>query len=129
MKAFSFNFCAGAGVAALAALLALPACTATEQSAETARPSVVPVPTEVNSDADRRAIYNSGGTGTAGGRTYAVPDATPNVMRLGEEAAESNRRQRVGNLNSDDPNTTTPENRLWRVDPGAPLPDTSRFRR
>ena len=100
---------------ALAALL-LPGCTATEQRAETA------APTAVRTDADRRAIYNSG----AGGSTRsAVPDATPNRVRLGEQAADINRAKRLENGNTNDPNTTTPETRLQRLEYAAPA-DTVR---
>ena len=94
-------------------LALLPACTAAEQTAETAAPSARSVPTAVNSDADRRAIYNSNG-----GRTgpAARPDATPNAVRLGEQAAGINSRQRVETLGTNDPNTATPETRLQRLD-------------
>ena len=94
----------------------LSACTATERTAETGVPSVPP--TEVRTDADRRAIYNSNGTGT----NSAVPDATPNRVRLGEQAADINRQKRIENTNTNDPNTTTPETRLQRLgtDPLAP---------
>jgi hypothetical protein len=95
----------------------LTACTATEQSAETATPSTG-VPTEVRTDADRRAIYENNGVAPA------VPDATPNRMRLGEQAADINRRKRVENVNTNDANNTTPETRLRRLDYSSPLPDT-----
>ena len=108
------SFTAGLGLALAAALL--PACSATEQAAETATPGATP--TEVRTDADRRAIYNNGNnTGSA------VPDATPNRVRLGEQAAEINRQQRIENTNTNDPNTTTPETRLRRLGPDlAPTP-------
>ena len=106
-------------VPALAAAL-LSACTAAEQRAETAAPSAVP--TEVRTDADRRALYNN-----AGGANSAVPDATPNRMRLGEQAADINRQKRIENTNTNDPNTTTPETRLQRLNYDAPL-DTARRR-
>jgi len=81
---------------------------ASEQSAETSAPSAVP--TQVRTDADRRAIYNNGvGAGSS------VPDATPNRVRLGEQASDINRAQRLENGNSNDPNTTTPETRLQRL--------------
>lgn len=106
------------------AWLALPAllasCTATEQTAENAAPRSVP--TEVNSDADRRAIYNSNGTAIQA--NTPVPDATPNVMRLGEEASDINRSKRPENLNTNDANITTPETRLRRIDQS--LADTVR---
>jgi hypothetical protein len=103
----------------IAALALLAACTATEQSGETAAPSTG-IPSEVRTDADRRAIYNNNGVAPA------VPDATPNRMRLGEQAADINRRERVGNLNTNDANTTTPETRTRRLDYSSPLPDTMR---
>lgn len=103
----------------LALLTALAACTATEQSAETAAPSTG-IPTEVRTDADRRAIYENNGVAPA------VPDATPNRMRLGEQAADINRRKRVENVNTNDANNTTPETRLRRLDYSSPLPDTMR---
>ncbi|MBF9143558.1 hypothetical protein [Hymenobacter properus] len=103
---------------ALGLWLALTACTATEQSAETA------VPTTVNSDADRRAIYNSNGTGAVGGRE--LPDATPNRVRLGEQAADINRQKRIENVNTNDPNTTTPETRMQRLNYDAPVDTTIR---
>ena len=105
------------GLALDAALLS--ACTATEQRAETAAPSAVP--TEVRSDADRRAIYNSNGT------TSAVPDATPNRVRLGEQAADINRQKRIENVNTNDPNNTPPETRIQRLNYDPPV-DTARRR-
>ena len=101
---------------ALVALL--PACTAAEQPTESAAPGT-PLPTEVRTDADRRAIYNSGGANSA------VPDATPNRMRLGEQASEINRAKRIENVNTNDPNTTTPETRLQRLNSSAPV-DTAK---
>jgi len=103
--------------------LALPACTATEQTAETSAPTSVP--TSVNSDADRRAIYNSNGAGTNQG--YAVPDATPNRVRLGEQAADINSQKRIENVNTNDPNNTTPETRIQRLNYDPPV-DTVRRR-
>ncbi|GAC1376001.1 MAG: hypothetical protein NVSMB30_20870 [Hymenobacter sp.] len=99
----------------------LSACTASEQSAETAAPPAVP--TEVRTDADRRAIYNS--NGATPGSSSAVPDATPNRMRLGEQAADINRQKRIENVNTNDPNTSTPETRLQRLHLGSPA-DTQR---
>lgn len=95
----------------------LAACTATDQRAETAIPSAMP--TEVRTDADRRAIYNSNGTSSA------VPDATPNRVRLGEQAADINRQKRIENVNTNDPNTSTPETRLRRLNYDSPA-DTLR---
>lgn len=92
-------------------LLLLPllaACTATEQSAETS--AARSVPTEVRTDADRRAIYENG----RNTRTSAVPDATPNTQRLGEQASDINRRKRLETINTNDPNTTTTETRVQR---------------
>ncbi|MBC6607082.1 hypothetical protein H8B13_09645 [Hymenobacter sp. BT188] len=93
------------------------ACTATqEQAAEVDR---APLPTEIRTDADRQAAYNSG-TGTRA----AVPDATPGRVELGEQAAGTNSRQRIENVNTNNPNTSTPETRLRRLR-GAPA-DTIR---
>jgi negative regulator of replication initiation len=89
-------------------VLLLTACTATEQTTETS--AARSVPTEVRTDADRQAIYDNG----RNTRTSAVPDATPNTQRLGEQAADINRRKRVESINTNDPNTTAPETRLRR---------------
>jgi hypothetical protein len=100
----------------LCVALALPAllvsCTATEQTAENAAPRSTP--TEVTSDADRRAIYEANGTTTRAGAP--VPDATPNMMRLGENASDINRSKRPETLNTNDANITSPETRLRRID-------------
>ncbi|WP_310396233.1 hypothetical protein [Hymenobacter sp.] len=96
----------------IGAMLLLPACTAAEQTGERAAPAAV-VPSEVRTDADRRAIYNSNGTNSA------VPDATPNRVRLGEQAADINRQKRIENTNTNDPNNTTPETRLQRLNYGS----------
>lgn len=104
---------------------ALASCSVSDQASETAAPSAVP--TEVRSDADRRAIYNSNGAPSRSG--YAVPDATPNRVRLGEQAADINREKRIENVNTDDPNNTPPETRLRRLNSNAPAPlDTTRRR-
>ena len=95
--------------------LLLGACTATEQTAETAVPSTTP--TEVRTDADRRAIYNSNGAGT----NSSVPDATPNRVRLGEQAADINRQKRIESTNTNDPNNTTPETRIQRLNYDPPV--------
>ncbi|HEX8657208.1 MAG TPA: hypothetical protein VF690_06730 [Hymenobacter sp.] len=113
----NFRIFAGALTVALGAGL-LAACTAAEQTTETSTPSSTP--TEVRTDADRRAIYNSNGTGT----NSAVPDATPNRMRLGEQAADINRQKRIGTLNTNDPNNTTPETRIQRLDYDPPANST-----
>lgn len=106
------------------AWLALPAllasCTTTEQTAENDAPRSMP--TEVNSDADRRALYNSNGTSVQAGAP--VPDATPNVMRLGENASDINRAKRPETMNTNDANITTPETRMRRIDQS--LADTVR---
>ena len=96
--------------------VALTACTAAEQTAETSVPSTGaarPVPTAVTSDADRRAIYQGSSGQPNGG---AVPDATPNAVRLGEQAADINSRKRVETFGTNDPNNATPETRLQRLD-------------
>ncbi|RZK90488.1 MAG: hypothetical protein EOO62_34995 [Hymenobacter sp.] len=99
--------------ASLALPLALASCSAAEQTAESAAPRSVStgqiaetatpgvVPTEVNSDADRRAIYNANAPRGTAART-PVPDATPNVMRLGEQASDINRLKRPETLNTND---------------------------
>lgn len=94
--------------------LLLANCTATEQSAESSAPRSVP--TEVRTDADRRAIYDNG----RDTRTSAVPDATPNTQRLGEQAADINRRKRLETINTNDPNTSTPETRVQRQNEAPP---------
>jgi hypothetical protein len=40
-------------------------------------------------------------------------------MRLGEEAADINRRKLPGTLNTNNPNLITPETRLQRIDQSA----------
>ncbi len=88
------------------------ACTTTqERAAEVDR---APLPTQIRTDADRQAAYNSG-SGYGG----SVPDATPGRVDLGEQAAGTNARQRIENVNTNDPNTSTPETRLRRLR-GAP---------
>ena len=101
--------------------LLLVACSVSEQTSETAAPRAVP--NQVVTDADRRAIYNSNGTPSRGG--YAVPDATPGRVRLGEQAADINRQKRIENVNTDDPNNTTPETRIQRLNNNLPA-DTLR---
>lgn len=100
-------------VALLAGLPLLAACSATERTSEAAAPRTVP--TGVVTDADRRAIYNANGPRGAAARA-AVPDATPNVMRLGEQASDINRLKRNGTLNTNDANITTNETRMDRID-------------
>ena len=91
----------------------LSACSVSEQTSETAAPTRVPA--TVRTDADRRAIYNSNGTGSSNG--YPVPDATPSHVRLGEQAAAINSAKRI-------PNTTSPETRLQRLSNDPPLPSS-----
>lgn len=98
----------------------LAACTAAEQSAETTTPAAA-VPAEVRTDADRQAIYRNG----SGSHSTAVPDATPNRVRLGEQAADINRQKRIENGNTNDPNTSTPESRIQHLKSNAPA-DTLR---
>ena len=93
--------------------LLLAACSATERTAENATPRAVP--TEVVTDADRRAIYNSNSPTGAASRA-PVPDATPNTLRLGEQASDINRLKRPETLNTNDANNTTNETRLQRID-------------
>ncbi|RYU81619.1 hypothetical protein [Hymenobacter persicinus] len=88
--------------------LLLGACTATQESAgEVDR---APVPTTIRSDADRQAVYNSNA-----GYGGSVPDATPGRVNLGEQASGTNARKRVETVNTNDPNNTTPETRLRRL--------------
>jgi hypothetical protein len=86
----------------------LGACTAAQES--TAEVDRAPVPTEIRSDADRQAAYNSGA-----GYGGSVPDATPGRVNLGEQASGTNARKRVESLNTNDPNNTTPETRMRRL--------------
>jgi len=106
--------------AALPLLPLLTACTAVTTATETAAPAArsTSTPTSVGSDADRRAIYEANSPAApAGGRRRpaAVPDATPNTLRLGEQAADINRRKRPESLNTNDPNLSAPETRLRRL--------------
>ena len=103
--------------ASLAWPLALASCSAAEQTAENAAPRSVP--TEVVTDADRRAIYNANAP-RGSSATSAVPDATPNTLRLGEQAADINRLKRPETLNTNDANNTTSETRLQRIDQSIP---------
>lgn len=96
----------------------LVACSVSDQVSETATPSATP--TQVRTDADRRALYNSDGVPSRNG--YPVPDATPNRVRLGEQAADINRAKRIENINTDDPNNTTPELRIKRLNYSMPVP-------
>ena len=115
-------------------LLAGPAllatCTATsETSAESAAPrststatSVAPVP--MTPDEERRALYNSNRPAGSNRPAQTAPDATPNTLGLGEQAAGINRYERPNTLNTNDPNTTTTETHLDRIDRS--IPDTLR---
>ena len=119
--------------ASLALPLALASCSASELTTENAAPRAVStapltetatpgvVPTEVTSDADRRAIYNANAPRGTAART-PVPDATPNVMRLGEQASDINRVKRPETLNTNDANNTTTETRMQRIDQTIPDP-------
>ncbi len=113
----SFRLTCRAVALALLPLL-LAACSATERTAENAAPRAVP--TEVVTDADRRAIYNSNAPATR----VPVPDATPNTLRLGEQASDINRLKRPETLNTNDANITTTETRMRRIDQA--IPDTLR---
>ncbi|MBO0357463.1 hypothetical protein J0X19_05865 [Hymenobacter sp. BT186] len=93
------------------------ACFTTQESAaEVDRPRV---PSQITTDAERQAAYNSGA-----GYGGSVPDATPGRVRLGEQASGINSRKRPESLNTNDANTTTNETRLRRLN-GAPT-DTIR---
>jgi len=116
----SFRLTCRAVALALLPLL-LAACSATERTAENAAPRAVP--TEVVTDADRRAIYNSNAPAGAASRV-PVPDATPNTLRLGEQASDINRLKRPETLNTNDANITTTETRMRRIDQA--IPDTLR---
>ncbi len=97
----------------------LAACTATNTATEAVAPASRPTatPTSVGSDADRRAIYEANAPAAPAGnrRPAAVPDATPNTLRLGEQAADINRRKHPESLNTNDPNLSAPETRLQRL--------------
>ncbi|WP_460583798.1 hypothetical protein [Hymenobacter arcticus] len=105
--------------AALGLPLLLAACTASERTAENAAPRSIP--TEVTTDADRRAIYNANAPRGAS-TTSPAPDATPNTLRLGEQASDINRVKRPETLNTNDANNTTTETRLQRIDQTIPDP-------
>lgn len=92
------------------------ACSAADTTSEAERPRV---PAEIRTDADRQAAYNSGA-----GYGGSVPDATPNRVVLGEQVSGINSRKRPESVNTNEPNTTSPETRLRRLN-GAPA-DTLR---
>ncbi len=104
----------------LAAPTLLAACSATERTSEAAAPRAMP--TEVVTDADRRAIYNSNGQVRSASTGIPIPDATPNTQHLGEQASDINRFKRPETLNTNDANNTTTETRLRRIDES--IPDT-----
>ncbi|MCB2408586.1 hypothetical protein [Hymenobacter lucidus] len=95
----------------------LTACTASQESA--AEVDRAPVPTAIRTDADRQAAYNSNG-----GYGGSAPDATPGRVEVREQASGINSRKRVESVNTNDPNNTTNETRLRRLN-GAPV-DTVR---
>ncbi|MDF7810085.1 hypothetical protein [Hymenobacter sp. YC55] len=86
------------------------ACFTSESAAEVDRPTL---PNQITTDAERQAAYNSGA-----GYGGSVPDATPGRVRLGEQASGINSRKRPESLNTNDPNTTTNETRLRRLNGG-----------
>lgn len=97
--------------------LSTAACTASQESA--AEVDRAPLPATIRTDADRQAAYNSNG-----GYGGAVPDATPGRVEVREQASGINSRKRVESVNTNDPNNTTNETRLRRLN-GAPV-DTLR---
>lgn len=82
------------------------------------------MPTEVVTDADRRALYNSNGQVRSAATGIPIPDATPNTQRLGEQASDINRFKRLETLNTNDANNSTTETRMQRLDES--IPDTLR---
>lgn len=109
----------------LAMPLGLAACSASETASERATPTAEAIPTEVNSDAARRAIYNSNSRVQSTSVPAApVPDATPNTQRLGEQAAGINSLKRPETLNTNDANITPTETRMQELDRA--IPDTLR---
>ena len=102
----------------VAAPVLLGACTTSELSSETAAPRAIP--TQVVTDADRRAIYNSGSRVQSTTTSQPIPDATLNTQRLGEQASDINRTKRPESMNTNDNNTTTPETRVQRLDQSIP---------
>ena len=121
----SLTFRLNLSVSSLLLACSLAACSVSDQVSETAQPSATP--TQVRTDADRRALYNSNGVPSRNG--YPMPDATPNRVRLGEQAADINRAKRIENINTNDPNNTTPELRIKRLNYNIPVPlDTMRPR-
>ncbi|HEX8425964.1 hypothetical protein [Hymenobacter sp.] len=86
------------------------ACFTSESAAEVERPVL---PTQITTDAERQAAYNSGA-----GYGGSVPDATPGRVRPGEQASGINSRKRPETLNTNDPNNTPNETRLRRLNGG-----------
>ncbi|QDA59409.1 hypothetical protein [Hymenobacter jejuensis] len=106
------------GLGLLVGLGLLTSCTATEgTAAESDQPRV---PSEIRNDADRKAAYNSNA-----GYGGSVPDATPGRVPIREQASGTNARQRPESVNTNNPNTTTQETRLRRLN-DAPLDTTRR---
>ncbi|WP_303312144.1 hypothetical protein [Hymenobacter sp. BT730] len=97
----------------------LSACTTTEETSAEMNAARQP-PTQIQTDADRQAAYNSNA-----GYGGSVPDATPKRVPLGEQASGTNARQRVENINTNAPNNTTPETRVQRLKQ-SPVGDTLR---
>ncbi|QIX62410.1 hypothetical protein HER32_14965 [Hymenobacter sp. BT18] len=101
----------------LPVLAGMLSCTTAEESAvERERPTA---PASITTDADRQAAYNSNA-----GYGGSVPDATPGRVPIREQSSGINSRKRPETLNTDDPNNSTPETRLRRLN-GAPV-DTLR---
>ncbi|MDB5264083.1 MAG: hypothetical protein JWQ14_3366 [Adhaeribacter sp.] len=71
-------------------------------------------PTTIQSDADRRAIYNNAGT--------TQPLSRP--PNLNNRASEINRQKNIENPGTNNPNNKPPEVRVMEM--GRPLPDTIR---
>ena len=115
-------------------LLAVPAllaaCTATETSSESAAPrststaTTIAEPVPMTADEERRALYNSNRPAGSNRPTQSAPDATPNTLHLGEQAASINRYERPNTLNTNNANITTTETHLDRIDRS--IPDTLR---
>ena len=95
------------------------ACTTAEESTAEMKAARQP-PTQIQTDADRQAAYNSNA-----GYGGSVPDATPRRVPVGEQASGTNARQRVENINTNAPNNTTPETRMQRLKQ-SPVGDTLR---
>lgn len=113
---YSFSFLL-AGALLSASLFS--ACTTAEESTAERNAAGQP-PTQIQTDADRQAAYNS--NASYGG---SVPDATPRRVPVGEQASGTNARQRVENINTNAPNNTTPETRMQRLKQ-SPVGDTLR---